>query len=222
VDGVDQSVSGGPFLWTRKATTTVHGIDLSAGIVDAEHNGYQRLKAAVRHRRWLFAPPEDPTVLVVDLLTGEGQHDIRVSWPVHPAVDAVAGAGDPAPYVLAHPDGQRLHLAYASSGRMTGFALRGDADSDLGWWSDRLESRQPSWLLGVAGSAGMPLVVATTLHVAGPEPAPSALEVGHNRDNIVVTWVVGKERRRVEINPASVAAVRQTSGTPNAPVESEP
>ncbi len=40
VDGHDQSDMGGPFLWTRHARTRVRAVDLDAGVVDAEHDGY--------------------------------------------------------------------------------------------------------------------------------------------------------------------------------------
>ena len=90
VDGVDQSVIGGPFYWSRHAATTVRSVDLDHGIVDAEHDGYRRLDDPVVHRRWLIAPPDDATVVVVDLLDGQSVHDVAVSWPLHPELDADA------------------------------------------------------------------------------------------------------------------------------------
>ena len=40
---------------------------------------------------------------------------------------------------------------------------RGDGESHLGWWSDRLESRVPSWLVGGTARGAAPLVMATVL-----------------------------------------------------------
>src|SRR5262249_21366163 len=87
VDGVDQSVIGGPFYWRRHACATVHAVDLDRGIVDAEHDGYCRFDHPVVHRRWLIAPPGHATVAVVDMVDGQSLHDVAVSWPLHPELD---------------------------------------------------------------------------------------------------------------------------------------
>jgi hypothetical protein len=79
VDDADQSVAGGPFLWVRHAVTTVRTVDLERGVVEAEHDGYTRFAEPVVHRRYLVAPPDWETVLVVDLFTGSGTH--RVTDP---------------------------------------------------------------------------------------------------------------------------------------------
>ena len=86
VDGENQSVSGGPFLWTGHARVRVHAVDLERGIFDAEHDGYRRLPSPVTHRRWVSAPPRRGTILVLDELSGSGEHQMRVSWPLHPSL----------------------------------------------------------------------------------------------------------------------------------------
>ena len=82
VDGRDQSEMGGPFLWTRHARTRVRAVDLRAGVVDAEHDGYTDGGAGVVHRRWVVAPADLPGVLVVDRLTGPGRHDVTTTFPL--------------------------------------------------------------------------------------------------------------------------------------------
>ena len=65
--------------------TRVRGIDIDAGVVDAEHDGYLRLPGDVMHRRWLIAPPHERTHLIVDLITGGGIHKVRTTWRCTPA-----------------------------------------------------------------------------------------------------------------------------------------
>ena len=54
VGGQDQSTSGGPFLWTRHAQSSLVGLDSdSEGSLtawSAEHDGYRALKPPLRHR----------------------------------------------------------------------------------------------------------------------------------------------------------------------------
>ena len=87
VDGHDQSVIGGPFMWTHHAQVRVRAVDLESGVVDAEHFGYRRFAEPVTHRRWLVAPHDCAALLVVDLLSGTGRHLVRTSWPLHPSLD---------------------------------------------------------------------------------------------------------------------------------------
>lgn len=211
VDGADQSVLGGAFLWTAHARTTVHGVDPTAGVVDAEHDGYLRLDAPVRHRRWLVAAPGEPTVLVLDRVTGSGTHEVRTSWPLHPDLAAVpAGAG----HTVTRDGRPLVHVAHAATEHLDRHEVHGDEVSGLGWWSDRLESRRPAWLVGAVTRGSVPLVVVTLLHPAGGTPAPSDLDVQCDGERIAVTWGAGAQRHRVEVDAARPAAVRRSSGVP--------
>lgn len=160
VDDHDQSVIGGPFLWSRHARVTARRIDLEAGVVEGEHDGYSRLPGAVIHRRWLVAPPVERSVLVVDLITGGGQHCCVQNWPLHPGltVDPIAGG-----HRLSR-HGEAVHqILYAATAALNIGEVRGDEDNDLGWWSDRLESRRPAWWVSSRCQAPLPIVMATLL-----------------------------------------------------------
>jgi hypothetical protein len=194
VDDADQSVMGGPFLWTEHAAVRVHGVDLPAGRVDAEHDGYRRLPTPVTHRRVVDAPPDDDVVLVVDVLTGDGAAacPARTTWPLHPdlTVDESTDSTDGA--LVAHRDGRpALRIVTAATAPLTGWSLYGgdEGAGELGWWSDRLEARRPCWFVGaqVAPDAG-PVVVATLLAAgaAGDVDAP-AIETGAD-GTVRVRW----------------------------------
>ncbi|MEN0139104.1 MAG: alginate lyase family protein [Rhodococcus sp. (in: high G+C Gram-positive bacteria)] len=161
VDGLDQSVVGGPFLWTEHARVRVRSVDLERGVVDAEHSGYGRLAKPVVHRRWLIAPPDRNSVVVVDLIAGRGRHEVRTAWPLAPSLDVTAvGSGH-----LACRNGEPIfQLVHAASSALTPYGIRGDAQLGLGWWSRRLESREPSWLVGGYCTGDVPVVLATVLN----------------------------------------------------------
>lgn len=210
IDGVDQSVVGGAFLWTSKARTTVRGVDLAHGVVDAEHDGYERLDAPVRHRRWVIAPPQAPTVLVVDELTGVGRHEVRTSWPLHPDLDAAPDPERVRGHVVSRDATPLLHLAHAATAAVGSDDVRGDEQSGLGWWSERLEARRPAWWLGVVGSADLPLAVATTLHPSGGGEPPTDLTATFDGDRIVVTWSAAGQRRTASVDRTRAAAVEHS------------
>ena len=198
VDGADQSVIGGPFLWSRQATVRVHSVDLVAGVVDAQHDGYLRLPESVVHRRWLVAPPTERSVLIVDLLTGDGTHEAHVSWPLHPTLGR---------------DGQpKLQLTQASTVALRNDDVRGDEASNLGWWSERLESREPAWLRGVRGAGELPIAFATVLTPLDGAPEPVGdLRVELRGQHIMVEWRERDVVRQVSIDVGRPGALKATT-----------
>ncbi|MDD7917756.1 heparinase II/III family protein [Actinomycetospora callitridis] len=192
VDDADQSVMGGPFLWTEHATVRVHGVDLPAGRVDAEHDGYRRLPSPVTHRRVVDAPPDDDVVLVVDVLSEACP--ARTTWPLHPdlTVDERADDTTDGTTVVARRGGDAvLRILTAATAPLTGWRLYGgdEGAGELGWWSDRLEARRPCWFVGaqVAPVAG-PVVVATLLAAGAAEHVDApAIETGAD-GTVRVRW----------------------------------
>lgn len=203
IDGLNQSVIGGPFYWRRHAAVTVHSVDLERGIVDAEHNGYRRLDDPVTHRRWLIAPPGDPTMVIVDLIDGESQHDIAASWPLHPDLDWIPTQDG---HLISRDGLPVLQLCYAATTPIETEELRGDLESGLGWWSARLEERVPAWLLTARARSGLPVALLTVLRtvdaglLAGPE-----IESGG--DVLAVSWSEDGVRRGISLDIGRPGAV---------------
>lgn len=84
VDGLDQSVSGGNFLWLKHATVHVDEFGMSgdAQILVAEHRGYCRLRDPLRHRRrWRY---ESANLSVIDELLCAGAHSVHMHWHFAP------------------------------------------------------------------------------------------------------------------------------------------
>lgn len=203
VDGENQSVIGGLFLWSRHANTRLNGFDLESGIIDAEHDGYSRLPGRVIHRRWLIAPPGQRPQLIVDLVTGLGIHEVRTTWPLHPSLDVVNSG---TMHTLTRGESPILQLLHAATGPLVLEDSRGDDTHTLGWWSDLLESRTPSWWLSAVCRNELPIVIATLI-VPADSIAPSNLHVGQLDDMIAVTWVEGAAPRSATIRVSAVADV---------------
>jgi uncharacterized heparinase superfamily protein len=203
VDGLNQSVIGGPFFWSRHAATTVRSVDLDRGIVDAEHDGYRRLDDSVVHRRWLIAPPGDATVAVIDLLDGRSVHDIALSWPLHPELDAKPTRDGQ----LVTRDGLPvLQLCYAATAPIKAEQIRADPDSQLGWWSNRLEARRPAWQVGARCLTALPMAILSVLRPvdAGVIAAPTVVR---NRSKLVASWSEQGVRRGLTIETGRPGAV---------------
>jgi hypothetical protein len=186
VDGESQSVSGGPFLWIEHARARVRAVELERGIVDAEHDGYRRLAHPVAHRRWLFAPPEEAMILIVDEISGSGEHEMRVSWPLHPSlgIETVRHG-----HVVTRNDEAVAQIAIAATTEVAIDQVRGDDNSHLGWWSNQLEARVPSWLIGGVVRGGVPMVMATLVSpLMEKGPAITDPTVSQAGDLITTSW----------------------------------
>lgn len=210
VDGVDQSDIGGPFYWRRHAATSVRSVDLGRGVVDAEHDGYRRLEDPVVHRRWLIAPPGDATVAVVDLLDGRSVHDIEVSWPLHPELDATPNCHG---HIVIRDNLPVLQLCYAATSLVEPEQVRGDPSSHLGWWSDRLEARTPAWLVGARCRTTLPVAILSVLCTAG---AGVITEPKLVRDGatLIASWSEGEVRRGFEIDSNGDGSVVNLTAAP--------
>lgn len=206
VDDLDQSVAGGAFLWVRHARTTVRAVDLSGGVVEAEHDGYR----GVIHRRYLVAPPERASVLVVDLVEGDGEHRVRTAWPLHPDLE-LRSTGNL--HLASRGGAPVLQITTAATRTPTPWCVRGDERTGLGWWSHRFESRDPAWLVGaVLDRTSLPVVVATVLSVSDlADPAVGDLVVRRDDGLIEVEWLErrGVGPRFVRIDPGVPSAVTE-------------
>ncbi|WP_246224498.1 heparinase II/III domain-containing protein [Mycolicibacterium anyangense] len=195
IDDQDQSINAGAFMWLRHARTHVREIDLNAGVVDAEHDGYTRLPGGPVHRRLLIAPGDEPWQLVVDVVTGTGSHEVRASWPLHPSLEVERISSG---HNVSRQGSAVLQLLYASNAPLVVDEVRGDTMQNLGWWSDRLESRTPSWWLGAVANVELPVVIATLLAASDGYRA-DGLSVEVEGDRVEVQWSEEGERRAVTI-----------------------
>jgi Heparinase II/III-like protein/Heparinase II/III N-terminus len=154
----DQSVSGGPFLWTRHARSSL--VELETGpegeviYWSAEHDGYRSLSPPVRHSRSVRLGSRLRQLEIVDRLETVGGHPFRLAFHLGPAIDARMAEG-----------GLELAWSHGTSTRGATLALpeglswsltRGATAPALGWYSPRFGEKQPAWaLVGEGACSGV-------------------------------------------------------------------
>ncbi|MCC2265938.1 heparinase II/III family protein [Streptomyces sp. CT1-17] len=149
LDGTDQSVSGGPFLWTRHARSRVLAVQTPQEGVSrwcAEHDGYGRTV----HRRRVELTHASRELRVVDEVRGEGRA-VRLAFHLGPAVAADL-AGSRAVLTWARDGEERTALLDLPS-RLSWRAHRGESDPPLGWYSPGFGRREPATTLVGTGFA---------------------------------------------------------------------
>ncbi|MGW6013664.1 alginate lyase family protein [Streptomyces sp. NPDC055210] len=149
LDGTDQSVSGGPFLWTRHARTRVLDARTSDEGVSrwcAEHDGYQ----GSVHRRRVELTAETAELRVVDEVRGP-RRAARLAFHLGPAITADL-TGHRAVLTWTH-DGETRSAVLDLPGELNWRAHRGESDPPLGWYSAGFGRKEPATTLVGTGFA---------------------------------------------------------------------
>ncbi len=146
LDGRDQSVSGGPFLWTRHATGHV----LEAGPADpstegvsrwcGEHDGYEDSV----HRRRVELTAAAREIKVVDEVHGPPR-EVQLAFHLGPAIAADL-KGNRAALTWSR-DGEERSAVLDLPERLTWRAHRGETDPPLGWYSAGFGRKEPATTL---------------------------------------------------------------------------
>ncbi|GAA4661949.1 alginate lyase family protein [Streptomyces chumphonensis] len=163
VEGADQSVPGGPFLWTRHARSRVLVADPSGPEVSrwcAEHDGY---RGSV-HRRSVELTAATRELRVVDELRGP-RRAVRLAFHLGPAVTADL-TGNRARLGWTR-DGAERSATLELPGELTWRAHRGESDPPLGWYSAGFGRKEPATTLVGSGFAGNSAELTTVLGFHG-------------------------------------------------------
>ncbi|MFE7598847.1 alginate lyase family protein [Streptomyces sp. NPDC057494] len=147
--GADQSVSGGPFLWTRHAGSRVLVADTSDEKVarwSAEHDGYE----GSVHRRRVELTAASREVKVVDEVRGRGG-SVELAFHLGPLVSAEL-TGNRAVLTWTR-DGEDRSAVLDLPGELTWRAHRGESEPPLGWYSAGFGRKEPSTTLVGSGFA---------------------------------------------------------------------
>ena len=147
IDGVDQSVSGGSFLWLRHATARCIELERAAGVerIVMEHDGYQRLDDPVLHRREIVYKQAPAIIDVIDSLVCRAAHTVEILWHFAPECVVRLGGGiatatqGPVTVELRWPAGLQAQL------------VKGREDPCLGWISPRFAEKTATFTLVISG-----------------------------------------------------------------------
>ncbi|MGP9023064.1 alginate lyase family protein [Streptomyces sp. BR1] len=143
LDGADQSVSGGPFLWTRHARSRVLVADTSGeGVARwcAEHDGYQHSV----HRRRVELTSTSGELKVVDEVRGP-RRAVRLAFHLGPAI--TADLVDNRAQLTWTRDGEDRSAVLDLPGPLSWRAHRGESDPPLGWYSPGFGRKEPTTTL---------------------------------------------------------------------------
>ncbi|WP_329537087.1 heparinase II/III family protein (plasmid) [Streptomyces sp. NBC_01450] len=149
LDGSDQSVSGGPFLWTRQARSRVLVADASdEGVARwcAEHDGY---RSSV-HRRRVELTAAAKELKVVDEVRGPSGA-VQLAFHLGPAI--AADLADNRAVLTWTRDGEDRSAELDLPGQLSWRAHRGETDPPLGWYSAGFGRKEPTTTLVGTGFA---------------------------------------------------------------------
>jgi hypothetical protein len=171
VDGADQAVSAGPFLWTTRPEVRHITVDLSGRVATASHYGYHRLSDPVTHRRTLVLL-DDGLVMVRDRIRSASPHSLCQRWPIAPGhtVSILEGGA------LRIRGPQDFMIRCQATSPIHTTVWLASQEPFLGWWSHKLESIQPAPLVSLDTTAGGLSEIVTLISV-GPHSSLPVLEV---------------------------------------------
>ncbi len=151
VDGQDQSLFAGPFLWLRHAEARVDAFICSPELqmLSAHHDGYRRLADPVTHRRTWRYDTRSATLEVCDELICSGAHTVEIFWHFAPQCQVVCEAGR----IGAERDGLRVRLEPPAA--LSATLVRGRTPEagarPLGWVSSGFDLKAPATTAVFAG-----------------------------------------------------------------------
>lgn len=143
LDGGDQSVSGGPFLWTRHAQSRV--LTAETARWSAEHDGYQ----GTVHQRKVELTAEIQELRIVDEVRGP-RREARLAFHLGPAITADL-VGNRAQLTWTR-DGEDRSAVLDLPAQLSWQAYRGETEPPLGWYSAGFGCKEPATTLIGTGS----------------------------------------------------------------------
>jgi hypothetical protein len=84
IDRFDQAIQETGFIWSHPYTCRLLRNENESGerTLEAEHDGYNRLREPVRHRRLIHIT--DGRILIRDTFSGKGAHRYEINYHLHP------------------------------------------------------------------------------------------------------------------------------------------
>lgn len=140
VDGQDQSVIGGSFMWMEKANTQcdLWTLDPEEEQFSGEHDGYMRLSDPVKHQRTIVFSKKESKFLITDRLECDAEHLIEQFWHFSEACDVTIDGHE----ITAINEGVQMVMTLPSNVEIK--SCRGQESPPCGWVSRRFDVKVPS------------------------------------------------------------------------------
>jgi hypothetical protein len=140
VDGEDQSIAAGNFLWLQHAQARVESFESTEDSVRlvASHDGYERFEDPVRHRRTWTYERRLRKLRITDDVSCARAHRLEWFWHFAPGCGVSVGANT----LVARREGVTLTLTWPSA--LAGRLVTASEHPPLGWYSSTLDRKQPA------------------------------------------------------------------------------
>ncbi len=167
IDGLDQSMPSGTFLWSSVARTRLlhdETVDGTRSVL-GEHDGYLG-RFGVLHQRRVVWTPEHRTLTVTDRLVGSDPTvtvPVELRLPLGPLVDL--GWVDGVAQLSWEHGGRALAARLVLPPELRWSANRGSIDPIDGWHSSSFGKRVPAWSIRGVGTVGLDHLLTTVLHL---------------------------------------------------------
>jgi hypothetical protein len=163
VDGRSQSEIAGRFLWGAQAMARLVRFEDNSGqvMIEAEHDGYERLPAPVIHRRTVGFDRTTGNVSIQDSFQCNGRHEIEVLFHMHEEAeifrvsDGEAEVGWRGQQIVFSSPDQNAHWEI----------IRGSENPKLGWRSRRFNQKQPIATLRIRAEIDGSTAIRTHLRI---------------------------------------------------------
>lgn len=144
IDGADQSIAAGPFLWRHVAHCRVERVEENGEFVEVMgvHEGYRRLEDPVLHRRGMRLFKKSRRLLITDHLDCRRPHTAEVRF--HFSENCQVRQVGPKSFEALNDD-KRLDINL--DGRLKPRLYRGSENPICGWVSRTFDVKEPSFTI---------------------------------------------------------------------------
>lgn len=161
VDGEDQSLSAGPFMWMKHARTCLLKWETAdrQQILEAEHDGYTRLNDPLIHRRRWTYDEMSRCLVLEDIFSCAQSHFVELLFHLSPKLTVAL-----VDHVLT-VETERWIMIMELPVKMTSKLIHGDESGPFAWYSDGYLQREASVACVVEGQVTPGLMLRTTVRI---------------------------------------------------------
>ncbi len=167
IDGEDQSLSGGNFMWLKKAAASVikHHENDQKTVIVGEHNGYRRLKDPVWHRREIVFNKEERNFNICDRIEAEQEHIIEQFYHFSPQCQLTEAGQNK--WLIENDD---IRVEFHIDEKFKVNLCRGGELPTIGWYSARFDYKEPTCCLVNSYEGDGDVSFETKIIIAGDKP----------------------------------------------------